>query len=104
MHELHLQPAAEADLVAIWQTSFEHWGEAQADHYLDALNEGLALLANNPSLGADCRWIRADYRRLVLQHHVAYYRIAGTRIEISRVLHERMEPARYLAMGESDRQ
>ena len=101
MHELHLQPAAEADLVAIWQTSFEH---AQADHYLDALNEGLALLANNPWLGADCRWIRADYRRLVLQHHVVYYRIAGTRIEISRVLHERMEPARHLAMGESDRQ
>lgn len=101
MHEIHIQPAAEADLIAIWRTSYERWGLMQADRYLDEVNEGIAVLAGNPLLGTDCSWIRAGYRRLTIQHHNVYYRVIIMRIEIIRVLHERMEPERHLALDEA---
>lgn len=95
MHEIHKQTAAEDDLVDIWQYSFETWGADQADLYLDALNEGIAGLADDPRLGADCSHIRAGYRRLRIRHHIVYYREQADRIEIVRVLHERMDPDRH---------
>jgi len=97
MYEIHKQAAAEDDLVAIWRYSFKAWGADQADLYLDALNEGLAGLAENPRLGADCSRIREGYRRLHIRHHFVYYRLHAARIEIVRVLHERMDPDRNLA-------
>jgi len=97
MHEIHKQAAAEDDLVDIWRYSFETWGAEQADLYLDVLNEGMAGLAHNPRLGADYSHIRAGYRRLPIRHHIVYYRLQTARIEIVRVLHERMDPDRHLA-------
>lgn len=97
MVEIHKQAAAEDDLVDIWRYSFEAWGADQADLYLDALNEGIAGLRDNPRLGADCSDIRAGYRRLHIRHHIVYYRLQTGRIEIVRVLHERMDPDRHLA-------
>ena len=29
--------AAEADLIGVWLYSYQHWGERQADRYLDAI-------------------------------------------------------------------
>jgi toxin ParE1/3/4 len=97
MYEIHKQTAAEDDLVAIWRYSFETWGADQADLYLDALNDGIAGLAENPHLGTDCSHIRQGYRRLHIRRHIVYYRFQSTRIEIVRVLHERMDPDRHLA-------
>jgi toxin ParE1/3/4 len=97
MCEIHKQAAAEDDLVAIWRYSFTAWSADQADLYLDALNEGIAGLADNPRLGADCRHIRDGYRRLHIRHHFVYYRLETARIEIVRVLHEQMDPDRHLA-------
>ncbi|WPL23866.1 type II toxin-antitoxin system RelE/ParE family toxin [Thiorhodovibrio frisius] len=68
----------------------------QADRYLDELNEGMATLAENPRFGADCGWIRAGYRCLAIRHHIVYYRVTIARIEIIRILHERMDPKRHL--------
>jgi toxin ParE1/3/4 len=96
MYEIHQQSAAEDDLVAIWHYSFETRGADQADLYLDALNEGIARLADNAGLGADCSHIREGYRRLQVRHHCVYYRVRALRIEIVRVLHERMNPDRHL--------
>lgn len=96
MYEIHKQTAAEDDLVAIWQYSFVTWGADQADRYLDALNEGVSRLSGNPRLGADCSHIREGYRRLQVRHHLVYYRLQTDRIEIVRVLHDRMDPDRHL--------
>ena len=96
MVEIHKQAAAEDDLVAIWRYSCERWGIAQADRYLDELGEAIEALAGNPRLGSDCGHVRACYRRLRIRHHSVYYRLSASRIEIVRVLHERMEPDRHL--------
>lgn len=97
MYEIHKQAAAEDDLVGIWRYSFERWGIEQADRYLDELDEGIEALAGSPRLGSECGHIRAGYRRLRIRHHSVYYRLSSSRIEIVRVLHERMEPDRHLS-------
>ena len=43
--------AAEADLIDIWMYSFQTWGEAQADRYLDAMEWGIGQLARDPDAG-----------------------------------------------------
>ena len=42
---------AESDLIGIWEYSFEQWDAVQTDKYLDELNNGIQLLADNPELG-----------------------------------------------------
>jgi toxin ParE1/3/4 len=96
MRSIHKQTAAEDDLVDIWQYSFETSGADQADLNLDALNEGIAGVADNPRLGADCSHIRAGYRRRRIRHHIVHERVRADRIEIVRVLHEWMDPDRHL--------
>ena len=44
MVEIHRRAFAEEDLIDIWCYTFEKWDAAQADAYLDQLNEGIALL------------------------------------------------------------
>ena len=51
MAEYRLTPAAESDLEAIWSYSFEHWGEQQADRYVDVLTETFKALAQYPKNG-----------------------------------------------------
>jgi plasmid stabilization system protein ParE len=44
MQKILLSPLAERDLVGIWRYSLAQWGEAQADRYLDELEEGFSAL------------------------------------------------------------
>lgn len=96
MLKIYKQVRAEDDLVDIWLYSFEKWGADQADHYLDKLDEGITRIAQDPAIGKACSHIRQGYRRLHVEHHLIYYWIGQGRIEVVRVLHERMDPDRHL--------
>ena len=96
MFEIFKTPRATADLVEIWLYSFKTWEEEQADRYLEQLEVGIAQLAQNPRLGKPREAIRAGYRSIQINRHVAYYRMKDQRIEIVRVLHERMDPWHHL--------
>ncbi len=48
MRSIHVHGSAESDLIDIWQNSFEQWGEARADKYLDELDSGTRKLAVRP--------------------------------------------------------
>jgi toxin ParE1/3/4 len=87
---------AESDLVGIWEYSFEEWGGAQADTYLDQLDEAIRLLTDNPELGANRDFIRKGFRVLFVNRHAIYYSMTNTDIYIVRVLHEQMDPAKHL--------
>lgn len=87
---------AELDLISIWEYSLEQWDATQADRYLDALDNGISALAENPELGVSRDAVRAGYRALVISSHVAYYTISRGAILIVRVLHEGMDPGRHL--------
>ena len=96
MLEIHKRELAEEDLIGIWEYTLKKWGDAQADTYLDQLNEGIAVLAESPRIGRNCDHLRQGYRRVHIEHHMVYYRIAPGQIDIIRILHEDMDPERHL--------
>jgi toxin ParE1/3/4 len=96
MLEIHKQALAEEDLIGIWNYTSKQWGAEQADTYLDHLNEGITILAENPRIGINCDDIRQGYRGFRIKHHTVYYRITPTRIEIIRVLYKEMDPELHL--------
>jgi toxin ParE1/3/4 len=96
MAEYRLSPAAERDLEGIWQFTYQHWGLAQADRYIDALVTVFAELAHAPEAAPACDHLRAGYRRCRVERHVIYFRFAPNGIAIIRILHERMDAPRHL--------
>lgn len=96
MFEIVKTPLAETDLENIWAYSFQTWGEAQADRYLEQLELGVRRLLDNPNLGKARENIRAGYHSIQINRHIVYYRMQGQQVEIVRVLHERMDPWHHL--------
>ena len=88
--------AAEADLIGIWLYSFENWGEAQADRYLDAIEKILKKTANNPEAGENRDWLREGCWSIRVEHHVAFYTFTDEEVRLRRVLHEVMDAKRHL--------
>jgi len=88
---------AESDLIGIWQYTFEQWGAAQADTYLDEVNSGITQLADNPKIGATRDFVREEYRVLFVNSHAVYYTVTTTAIHIIRVLHSQMYPLKHLS-------
>ena len=96
MRKIHLHALAENDLIGIWQYSVEEWDVAQADKYLDELDSGIRMLADNPELGAKRDYVREGYRVLSINRHAIYYAVTQTTIHIVRVLHGQMDPDGHL--------
>lgn len=96
MRKIRKHALAERDLIDIWQYSFEEWGEAQADKYLDELGKSIGLLAENPEMGSRRDYVREGYRVLFSGRHAIYYTVAPSAIHIIRVLHDRMDPEQHL--------
>ena len=88
--------AAESDLIGIWVYSFETWGEAQADRYLNALEHGIREVAENPTGGESRHQLREGYRSKSIGHHVVFYTFNEAEVRIRRVLHEVMDMNRHL--------
>lgn len=95
MFDVVLTPRAETDLDSIWQFTFERWGEAQADKYLEQLDSGIQQLAKTPKLGTSCDDIRTGYRFLHINHHLAYYCLGERQVIVIRILHERMDTSQH---------
>ena len=88
--------AAEADLIGIWVYSFETWGEAQADRYLAALENGIRQLFESPRNGKPRDELREGYWSQRVEHHVVFYTFTDAELRIRRVLHEVMDVGRHL--------
>jgi toxin ParE1/3/4 len=96
MRKIHVHALAESDLIGIWHYTFDEWGEAQADKYLDELDSGIKRLADNPNLGVTRGQVRDGYRALFIGSHAVYYTSTPTTVYVIRVLHGRMDPERHL--------
>jgi toxin ParE1/3/4 len=55
-----------------WLYTFEQWNAAQADRYLDELDDGIQQLADNPEMGAKRDYVREGYRVLFINSHAIY--------------------------------
>lgn len=91
---LNLARQAVADLEAIEDYGRQTHGEAQAIRYADELLASMQLLLDFP--GAGSGFGRRGLRRKKSGSHVIFYRVEGEVLQIVRILHQRMDPARHL--------
>ncbi|MCP4053095.1 type II toxin-antitoxin system RelE/ParE family toxin [Winogradskyella sp. SYSU M77433] len=92
MAKYELTNKAVADLNGIWEYTLENWSENQADRYYDMLLDICQDIADNPELGKNYEGIKSDLFGLKANRHVIFYRkLELNPIEITRILHERMD-------------
>ena len=83
---------ATRDISEIWEYSAELWSEQQADKYYLILIEACIQLAKNPGRGRDYSDIRPGLLGEKISKHIIFYRgINKSTIEVTRILHERMD-------------
>ncbi len=92
MKSLRLSKRASADLSNIWTYTIAEFGEAQAGHYLSALEDGFGLIIDHPEIGKPADHVKAGYRAFAKDRHIIYYTITEAHIDVIGVLHERMDP------------
>lgn len=93
-----LAPLAESDLTSIFETTITEWGIEQAEKYAKELHSCFEKLATHPNLGTSRSELGSNVKSFSKGSHVIYYRFnkKKNRIEIARVLHERMDVRRHL--------
>ncbi len=98
MPEYKLTNKAVVDLSKIWEYTFEVWSEKQADKYYDRLISDLVEIAENPNLGKTYEGISNQLLGLQSNRHIIFYRtLSDSYVEITRILHERMDLKKRIA-------
>lgn len=92
MAEYRLTNKAVDDLNGIWDYTYDNWSEDQADIYYNMLVDFCQNIANKPDLGKSYKEIRTDLFGLKVNRHIIFYRkISADLVEITRILHGRMD-------------
>ncbi len=92
MAEFYLTNKAVNDLTEIWNYTFEQWSEQQADNYYHKLIDNCKEIAQNPGMGRNYDEIMSNLYGLKVERHIIFYRtLSRSKIEIIRILHERMD-------------
>lgn len=92
MAKYHLTHLAVQDLSDIWNYTFDTWSERQADNYYEDLVKSFESIATNPGQGRSFDGIWKDLYGLPVNRHIVFYRIlSNEQVEITRILHERMD-------------
>jgi toxin ParE1/3/4 len=92
MAKYQLTNKAVADLTHIWDYTFDIWSEKQADRYFNMLLKKCQNIADDPKIGKKYQGVKDELLGLKANRHVIFYRkIEGQPIEITRILHERMD-------------
>jgi toxin ParE1/3/4 len=79
---------ADRDLVSIWEYGADTWSPAQADHHLREIKRICDGLIRTPELGKARDELTPGIRAILINPHVAFYRLTATAVEIVRVLHQ----------------
>ena len=92
MAEFKLTNKAVEDLSKIWDYTFEVWSENQADKYYEMLISSCQEIADNPLLGKNYDGITPSLLGMKTNRHIIFYRtLSESYVEITRILHERMD-------------
>ena len=98
MSEYKLTNKTVADLSKIWEYTFEVWSEKQADKYYDGLISNCEEIAENLDLGKNYNGISKQLLGIKSNRHIIFYRTLNKNyVEITRILHERMDLKKRIA-------
>jgi toxin ParE1/3/4 len=80
------------DLSNIWNYTFDHWSERQADIYYQLLIENCREILNKPNIGKNYKGIIDRLFGIRAGRHFIFYRkVNPNEVEIIRILHEQMD-------------
>lgn len=97
MAKYKLTNKAAEDLSNIWEYTFEVWSEQQADKYYSELISICQEIAENPNLGKAYEEISKQLLGIKANRHIIFYRTLNENyVEITRILHERMDLRRRI--------
>lgn len=92
MPDYYLSRKAVKDLSDIWNYTYDHWSENQADRYYHMLLDSFKNIAIHPDKGKEYDGIFPNLLGYRVQKHIIFYRIGQPDgIEITRILHEKMD-------------
>lgn len=92
MKTFELTREAKQDLRKIAIFSGNRWGRNQRHLYIKQFDDAFHFLADTPSVGKKCDYIKVDYRKFPQGSHIIFYReSAGSKITIIRILHKNMD-------------
>lgn len=92
MVKYQLTNLAVQDLSDIWNYTFDNWSEQKADNYHEQLVDSFLSIANNPNNGRKFEGVRKELFGIKVNRHLVFYRIKSNElVEITRILHERMD-------------
>jgi toxin ParE1/3/4 len=92
MGKYRLTNLAVQDLSDIWNYTFDHWSEQQADSYHEQLTNAFESIATKQQQGRNYQGIREELFGFKVDRHIIFYRIISNElVEIIRILHERMD-------------
>lgn len=97
-HSYRLSPAAQRDLSQIWDFTEERWDPHLAETCIGELRAAIERVAADPRRGRARDEIREGYFSYGVVSHVLFYRESEETggVDIIRILHQRMDPARHL--------
>ncbi len=96
MADYRLSAAADADMANIIEFGILRFGLAQVRQYVSELEQHLASLAANRSLGRDASEVARGLRRFSFGAHVIFYQREDNGILIVRILYQRMDVLRHM--------
>ncbi|MCX6195031.1 MAG: type II toxin-antitoxin system RelE/ParE family toxin [Flavobacteriia bacterium] len=92
MAKFKLTNNAVKDLSDIWFYTVEAWSESQADKYYKLIISACSTIATKPQIGKAYPEIYSDLKGKLTSKHIIFYRVLEDQtIEITRILHERMD-------------
>jgi len=91
MNNLEFTNGALADLEDIWRYTLETWGNAQAERYIETLEDACYSIAANTARTRPFPAHDGVSGCCHCEHHYIFYRRDDERTVILAVLHERMD-------------
>ena len=92
MAKVILRQAAIDDLNRIWDYTFEKWSKKQTDKYYTTVKMVCNGIGENLDIGKEYDGISNNLLGLKSGKHIIFYQqISDDRIEVVRILHERMD-------------
>ena len=80
------------DLSDIWNYTVLTWSERQADNYYKLIISECTAISKNPQIGKAYPEIHPDLKGKISSKHIIFFRqLDNQTVEITRILHERMD-------------
>lgn len=95
-YQIVLSEEARLDIKGILSYTLQTWGEEQQIKYSSLLDAALQNIRENPGKGRRHAKLPEELRYYHVGRHNVVYRVEGERVEVVRILHDRMDMGRHI--------